>query len=363
MMRQSSSRNQRARSQRVKNVLQMCILAAVFLWLLYQLKHSYDKQQSLVEKSSSIMNNIDEIPQGLIKLGRKDLPHREETSSLNKEDENDEIEEGQEEKERDVRGVIEDEESVAGRDDEIGEQDQERGNEEDEQQRADEEADDEDDKDTEEAEEAGLDGLDHEEDSHLENEVSAVLREKLDVESDNNEADEELKSSEEGDEKDDKDDTDDSEGNAADAGLVGSQNTTTLDKRELVAGLNKTEGSTNDNKGLQINSTTATVSGNLLATNNSETETSMVHQETANIVLLQNQNITTDSTQEQNTNIQMEAHEEDQSNSEDHSIVNLADEDSAAHKMVAGSLVDLSTLPETQHELIRNVDDEVAEQR
>ncbi|XP_072951545.1 uncharacterized protein [Typha angustifolia] len=360
MMRQSSSRNQRARSQRVKNVLQMCILAAVFLWLLYQLKHSYDKQQSLVEKSSSITNNIDEIPQGLIKLGRKDLPHREETGSLNKEDENDEIEEGQEEKERDVRGVIEEEESVAGRDDEIGEQDQERGNEEDEQQRADEEAEDEDDKDAEEAEEAGLDGLDHEEDSRLEHEVSAVLREKLDVESDNNWADEELKSTEEGDDKDDKDDSED---NAADADLVGSQNTTTLDKRELAAGLNKTEGSTNDNKGLQINSTTATVSDNLLATNNSETETSLVHQETANILLLQNQNITTDSTQEQHTNIQMEAHEEDQSNSEDHSIVNLADEDSAAHKMVAGSLVDLSTLPETQHELIRNVDDEVAEQR
>ncbi|CAD5176126.1 unnamed protein product [Musa acuminata subsp. malaccensis] len=46
MLRQASSRSQRNKGLKVRNVLQICLLVAVCFWLLYQMKHTYDKKKA-----------------------------------------------------------------------------------------------------------------------------------------------------------------------------------------------------------------------------------------------------------------------------------------------------------------------------
>ncbi|THU74148.1 hypothetical protein C4D60_Mb04t30290 [Musa balbisiana] len=143
MMRQASSRNQRNKRIRVRYVLQICLLAAVCFWLLYQLKHSYDRKKALDEHDSRNLNNVVDGQLEILDLGRKDLPHEKMMVSGDKghmkEEENEEVEE---EEDGVAQREIDDEEAEGVGDDDINEQDNEQGDEQDDQERADEEAED-----------------------------------------------------------------------------------------------------------------------------------------------------------------------------------------------------------------------------
>ncbi|CAL9103963.1 hypothetical protein MUK42_11060 [Musa troglodytarum] len=169
MMRQASSRNQRNKGLRLTNVLQICLLAAVCFWLLYQLKHSYDKKKALDEQHPRILNNVEDGQPDFIDLGRKDLPRDKMMISgdkiHNKEEENDEIEEDED---GDAQRVMGDEEAKGVGDDGIDEEDNEQGDEQDDQERGDEETEDgedsmnEENKDDQVDEAEFLDGQEHE---------------------------------------------------------------------------------------------------------------------------------------------------------------------------------------------------------
>ena len=129
MLRQASSRNQRSKGFKVKHALQIGLLVAICIWLLYQVKHSHEKKRAFEERGSKFLNKVAENQADFFKFGRKDLPHIEETGSVtethNKEEEN---EETQGEEEHDSKHEeIEDEEGRGAGDDEIDEQDQGRG--------------------------------------------------------------------------------------------------------------------------------------------------------------------------------------------------------------------------------------------
>ncbi|XP_078430476.1 uncharacterized protein LOC144702342 [Wolffia australiana] len=72
MMKQSSSRVHRNRGWKVKHVLQICILATVCVWLIYQVRHSYDRKKSSEELISKPSDAVEENRTGTLKLGRKD---------------------------------------------------------------------------------------------------------------------------------------------------------------------------------------------------------------------------------------------------------------------------------------------------
>ncbi|XP_028777775.1 MATH and LRR domain-containing protein PFE0570w [Neltuma alba] len=72
MLKQLAGRNQRTKGFKVKNSLQILLLIAGCLWLLYQLKHSYDKKNEYEQNSRKTLEKLQfqhEIP----KLGRKGL--------------------------------------------------------------------------------------------------------------------------------------------------------------------------------------------------------------------------------------------------------------------------------------------------
>ncbi|XP_042409506.1 YTH domain-containing protein 1-like isoform X1 [Zingiber officinale] len=75
MMRQASIRNQRNKGMRLNSFLQICILTLVFFWLLYQLKHSFDKKKGPDEHGSRSLNNVVDSHSEFTVLGRKTLPH------------------------------------------------------------------------------------------------------------------------------------------------------------------------------------------------------------------------------------------------------------------------------------------------
>ncbi|RWV95449.1 hypothetical protein GW17_00041924 [Ensete ventricosum] len=83
MLRQvSSSRNQRGKGGfKMKNVLHVCLLVAICVWLLYQMKHSHDKRKAYEERVSKLPFKGGEKRLDLAKkFGRKDLPHAVETA-------------------------------------------------------------------------------------------------------------------------------------------------------------------------------------------------------------------------------------------------------------------------------------------
>lgn len=93
MLRQVSSRNQRAKGFRVKHVLQISLFLAVSVWLLYQIKHSHDNKKAYEERISKNLAEFDESQADIFRFGRKDLPHTMETDSVSEariEDEEDE---------------------------------------------------------------------------------------------------------------------------------------------------------------------------------------------------------------------------------------------------------------------------------
>ncbi|CAL9162235.1 unnamed protein product [Musa hybrid cultivar] len=69
MLRQVSSRNHRAKGGfKAKNALQICMLVAVCVWLLYQMKHSHDRRKAYEERFGA-----DEARSEIASFGRKDL--------------------------------------------------------------------------------------------------------------------------------------------------------------------------------------------------------------------------------------------------------------------------------------------------
>ncbi|CAK9173891.1 unnamed protein product [Ilex paraguariensis] len=77
MLKQSPSRNQRSKGFKVKHALQICLLLAICIWLLYQVKQFYGKKVALEESSRKLSKKV----RGgglheILKLGRKGLDPR-----------------------------------------------------------------------------------------------------------------------------------------------------------------------------------------------------------------------------------------------------------------------------------------------
>uniref|UniRef100_A0A0D9VYH1 Uncharacterized protein n=1 Tax=Leersia perrieri TaxID=77586 RepID=A0A0D9VYH1_9ORYZ len=79
MLRQSSSRNHRSKGLKLKKALQISLLVLVSVWLIYQVKHSYEKKAYHENEPSDLHKN--DQNQGEIRLGRKDLPTKMEADS------------------------------------------------------------------------------------------------------------------------------------------------------------------------------------------------------------------------------------------------------------------------------------------
>ncbi|KAJ0980370.1 hypothetical protein J5N97_008625 [Dioscorea zingiberensis] len=131
MLRPTASRNQRARGFRVKHGLQIFLLIAICIWLLYQVKHSHDKKRAMEESNSKGSIKVGEIQEERFNFGRKVLPRAgqaESTSETQAEEEKEETEEEDEQEPKQEEAMEEDERGVG--DDSIDEKDQYRGDEE-----------------------------------------------------------------------------------------------------------------------------------------------------------------------------------------------------------------------------------------
>ncbi|XP_021284313.1 uncharacterized protein LOC110416612 [Herrania umbratica] len=115
MLKQSACRNQRYKGFKVKHVLQICALLALCIWLLNQVRDTYDK------KGTGIFRKVTS-EHVAINLGRKDLDPQVQGSSTDQNSGSGEVEAEEEvEESNDGRG---------GGDDEIDGRDQEKGDEE-----------------------------------------------------------------------------------------------------------------------------------------------------------------------------------------------------------------------------------------
>ncbi|KAL3505023.1 hypothetical protein ACH5RR_034864 [Cinchona calisaya] len=75
MLKQSSIRNQRLKGSKVKLALQICLLIAICMWLLYQAKQFNNRKVALVDSSEVVTEERkNEYP--ILKLGRKNLNPR-----------------------------------------------------------------------------------------------------------------------------------------------------------------------------------------------------------------------------------------------------------------------------------------------
>ncbi|CAN6309531.1 unnamed protein product [Urochloa humidicola] len=97
MLRQSSSRNHRSRGLKLKKALQITLLILVSVWLIYQVKHSYEKKVAYSEDEGNDLHKDDKGQGEEIRLGRKDLPPKMEADSSTldekvEDEENDEME-------------------------------------------------------------------------------------------------------------------------------------------------------------------------------------------------------------------------------------------------------------------------------
>lgn len=127
ILRQSPSRNQRTKGFKVKHAIQIFLLLAICVWLLYQVKHSHEKKKILEETTAAELSEDVETKHEKIKLGRKDLNPQERNADpgddRQEEEKDDDIEETKlEETEMEERG---------GGDDEIDGNEQERDEEDD----------------------------------------------------------------------------------------------------------------------------------------------------------------------------------------------------------------------------------------
>lgn len=106
MLKPAGSRNQRSKSLKVKHALQICLLLAICIWLLYQVKQSCNKSKSVSTQVSE--NEENELP--MLKLGRKDIKPQlfeevdledEESKAKETVDGDEEIEDGEKDKNED----------------------------------------------------------------------------------------------------------------------------------------------------------------------------------------------------------------------------------------------------------------------
>ncbi|CAL9159380.1 unnamed protein product [Musa hybrid cultivar] len=76
MLRQVSSRNQRGKGGlKPKSALQICLLVAICVWLIYQMNYSQYKKKAYEESDSKLSFKGDERQLGITKFSRKDLSH------------------------------------------------------------------------------------------------------------------------------------------------------------------------------------------------------------------------------------------------------------------------------------------------
>ncbi|KAJ9186879.1 hypothetical protein P3X46_002405 [Hevea brasiliensis] len=127
MLKQSPSRNQRSKGFKVKHFLQICLLLAICIWLLNQLKHSYDKKKAYDNSTGNILEKV-QSEHEIIKLGRKDLLPQVDETALEGESQGDKAE--LEEEIEDVKPEDIEDDGRGGRDDEIDGHDHERAEEE-----------------------------------------------------------------------------------------------------------------------------------------------------------------------------------------------------------------------------------------
>ncbi|CAL9072215.1 unnamed protein product [Musa textilis] len=73
MLRQVTSRNQRSKGFTMKNALQVCLLVIVCAWILYQIKHSHDKNKGYGERGSKV--SYMRRPESNANFHRKELPY------------------------------------------------------------------------------------------------------------------------------------------------------------------------------------------------------------------------------------------------------------------------------------------------
>ncbi|XP_021865921.2 uncharacterized protein [Spinacia oleracea] len=134
MFKQSPSRNNRPKGIKVKHILQICVLLAVCIWLLYQVKHSHEKRKEFEAKDEKVVVKVQSDSE-IQRFGRKDIPriteidtdgekHEEDEDEKESEEEDNKHEEDEPERE-DVR-IIEREEERGGGDDEIDEHEPEK---------------------------------------------------------------------------------------------------------------------------------------------------------------------------------------------------------------------------------------------
>nr|CAD1819547.1 unnamed protein product [Ananas comosus var. bracteatus] len=315
MLRQSSSRNQRNKVLRVKHVLQMSLLVAVSFWLLYQLKHSYDKKKASVDENSATSSNLEEEQQRFVKLGRKDLPDNEEAN----------LDEEREKEREAVKRVMEEEE-------EIGEGEQVRGNE----------------RDDEEREDEGEDA-----DGRGRGEASRVAREDRDLEYEDDKSEENEEKMENGDENDEEKFVGDDDND----GDIGS----TID--------DDTNFGEGDGDGDGDSSLKKTVPDDNASTNGVGSN----HNESIVGVPLQNQTFNLESMEEEkHVSVKREIDEEnkptpnnpsftlEQEDFGENSTVSVAANDVRdvdVNKLVADAQLDLSTLPVIQGEVVKDEED------
>lgn len=132
MYRHSPIRNPRSKGIKVKHVLQICLLLAVFIWLLYQVKHSHDKKKEFDQSDKTSLSRG--VSNEILKLGRKDIHRKEETVAKTEKheaeeitgEEDEEIEEEREDKKTEEEEVEEEDEGMGGGDDQIDESEEEK---------------------------------------------------------------------------------------------------------------------------------------------------------------------------------------------------------------------------------------------
>lgn len=129
MLRQPSSRNQRARGFKLKHALQIGIFVAVCIWLIYQVKHSHEKKRAYDARNSKIISKSVENQEDFFKFRRKDLTSIEGAGTASKEEKSKEAQEGEEEPET-KQDETQDEEMRGAADEVTDEQNQENVDEE-----------------------------------------------------------------------------------------------------------------------------------------------------------------------------------------------------------------------------------------
>ncbi|KAL2927614.1 hypothetical protein RDABS01_019945 [Bienertia sinuspersici] len=134
MFKHSPNRSQRSKGLKVKHVLQICVLLAVCIWLIYQVKHSHEKRREYETKDVKVIGKVQSNNE-ILRFGRKDISRITEIiTDGEKHEEDEEEKEGEEEEnkheddelEREDARLVDTEEERGVGDDEIDEHEPEK---------------------------------------------------------------------------------------------------------------------------------------------------------------------------------------------------------------------------------------------